>query len=106
MATCDECGRSGHPSCMELAEIGHVLISYPWKCIECKNCELCKEKGDDVSHVFVKMPTHSETLKRSGFCFVTVAIVVSLCGIGTHRDSCVSARLASGLYGTSTCGTT
>lgn len=52
MATCDECGRSGHPSCMELAEIGHVLISYPWKCIECKNCELCKEKGDDERILF------------------------------------------------------
>ena len=29
-----------------------VMRTYEWKCIECKNCELCKKKarGDDVSY--------------------------------------------------------
>lgn len=52
MITCDECARSGHPSCMELDDQGDVLRSYPWKCMECKNCELCKEKGDDARILF------------------------------------------------------
>jgi hypothetical protein len=39
----------GHPSCMELGEVGEVIRSYSWKCIECKTCEICQEKGDDVS---------------------------------------------------------
>ncbi|KXN91698.1 Histone acetyltransferase KAT7, partial [Leucoagaricus sp. SymC.cos] len=52
MVTCHECGRSGHPSCMELSRIGDMLRSYPWKCIECKNCELCGEKGDDERILF------------------------------------------------------
>ena len=39
----------GHPSCMELGEVSEVVRSYPWKCIECKICEICQEKGDDVS---------------------------------------------------------
>ncbi|KAF9453434.1 hypothetical protein P691DRAFT_608579, partial [Macrolepiota fuliginosa MF-IS2] len=52
MVTCHECGRSGHPSCMELSKIGDMLRSYPWKCIECKNCELCGEKGDDERILF------------------------------------------------------
>jgi hypothetical protein len=38
----------GHPSCMELGEVSDVVRSYPWRCIECKICEICQEKGDDV----------------------------------------------------------
>ncbi|KAF8624525.1 hypothetical protein AX15_005836 [Amanita polypyramis BW_CC] len=52
MVTCDECGRSGHPTCMNLTEIGDVVRQYPWKCIECKNCEICQEKGDDDRILF------------------------------------------------------
>lgn len=52
MATCDECGRSGHPSCMDLAKIGNIIRTYPWKCTECKNCEICQEKGDDDRILF------------------------------------------------------
>lgn len=33
---------------MDLGSIGDILRSYDWKCIECKTCELCSEKGDDV----------------------------------------------------------
>ncbi|KAF5341910.1 hypothetical protein D9611_001573 [Ephemerocybe angulata] len=52
MLTCLECGRSGHPSCMELDNIGDIIRSYPWRCIECKICELCQEKGDDARLLF------------------------------------------------------
>ncbi|KAI5119834.1 hypothetical protein M0805_008400 [Coniferiporia weirii] len=52
MVACDDCGRSGHPSCMELGDIGETLRGYPWKCIECKICEICKEKGDDERILF------------------------------------------------------
>ncbi|KAG5721932.1 Histone acetyltransferase MYST2 [Termitomyces sp. T112] len=52
MATCSECGRSGHPSCMHLPGLGDVLRSYPWKCIECKTCEICGRKGNDARILF------------------------------------------------------
>ncbi|KAF8072006.1 hypothetical protein FPV67DRAFT_1483488 [Lyophyllum atratum] len=52
MATCEECGRSGHPSCMELPGLGEILRSYPWNCMECKTCEICNEKGDDDRILF------------------------------------------------------
>lgn len=52
MVSCDECGRSGHPSCMELARVADVMRSYPWRCIECKICEVCHEKGDDERILF------------------------------------------------------
>ncbi|KAG2058506.1 hypothetical protein BDR06DRAFT_1018300 [Suillus hirtellus] len=47
MVTCVECGRSGHPSCLQLGAIADTIRSYPWKCTECKTCEICQEKGDD-----------------------------------------------------------
>ncbi|RXW24284.1 hypothetical protein EST38_g1587 [Candolleomyces aberdarensis] len=52
MASCHECGRSGHPSCMELASMGDIIRSYDWLCIECKKCELCEQKGDDARILF------------------------------------------------------
>ncbi|KAH6913061.1 hypothetical protein BKA70DRAFT_712081 [Coprinopsis sp. MPI-PUGE-AT-0042] len=52
MATCIECGRSGHPSCMELGAIGDIVRSYPWRCVECKICEVCSQKGDDEQILF------------------------------------------------------
>ncbi|KAG1773526.1 hypothetical protein EDD22DRAFT_207464 [Suillus occidentalis] len=47
MVTCEECGRSGHPSCLQLGAIADTIRSYSWKCTECKTCEICQEKGDD-----------------------------------------------------------
>lgn len=71
--------RPGHPSCMELSKIGDMLRSYPWKCIECKNCELCGEKGDDVSHPPLP-PVHkwmTEVIIRKRYFFAMVVIAVS-----------------------------
>ncbi|KAG6332467.1 hypothetical protein ID866_6623 [Astraeus odoratus] len=51
MVSCEECGRSGHPSCMQLGGVANVR-SYPWRCIECKICEICQEKGDDERILF------------------------------------------------------
>ncbi|KIJ66686.1 hypothetical protein HYDPIDRAFT_85048 [Hydnomerulius pinastri MD-312] len=37
---------------MELGGVADVVRSYPWKCIECKTCEICQEKGDDARILF------------------------------------------------------
>lgn len=49
--SCWECGSSGHPTCLEWDDTRMVknVKSYAWLCIECKRCEICDEKGDDVS---------------------------------------------------------
>ncbi|KAF8717677.1 MYST (SAS MOZ) family, partial [Rhizoctonia solani] len=52
MASCAHCGRSGHPSCMEIPQLGDIIRSYPWRCQECKECEICKAKGDDSKMLF------------------------------------------------------
>lgn len=46
----------GHPSCLDLGQLGDVIRSYPWKCVECKNCEVCQEKGGDVRICSLIMP--------------------------------------------------
>jgi hypothetical protein len=33
---------------MDLGSVADLVRSYPWKCVECKTCEICQEKGDDV----------------------------------------------------------
>ncbi|KAJ7221010.1 hypothetical protein B0H12DRAFT_311714 [Mycena haematopus] len=53
MATCHDCGRSAHPSCLQLSpSIGELIQTYNWVCIECKKCELCHNKGDDARILF------------------------------------------------------
>ncbi|KAL5526775.1 SAS3 [Sanghuangporus sanghuang] len=79
MVTCTDCGRSGHPTCMDLGSIGEVLHSYPWKCNECKTCEICNEKGDDERilfcdncdrgwHMYCLDPPLDENPEGSWFC--------------------------------------
>ncbi|CAE6434986.1 unnamed protein product [Rhizoctonia solani] len=52
MASCAHCGRSGHPTCMEIPQLSEVIRSYPWRCQECKECEICHDKGDDSKMLF------------------------------------------------------
>lgn len=49
MASCAVCGRSGHPSCIQIPHLADVIRTYEWRCQECKECEICHSKGDDVS---------------------------------------------------------
>ncbi len=59
----------GHPSCMQLERLTDVVRTYPWKCIECKNCEVCQEKGDDVSLVLVRVSMYSISLLQDRILF-------------------------------------
>ncbi|KZT07692.1 uncharacterized protein LAESUDRAFT_724683 [Laetiporus sulphureus 93-53] len=47
MVSCSECGRSAHPGCLGLSNIGDHMRSYAWTCPNCKKCEVCHaEEGD------------------------------------------------------------
>ncbi|KAH9983093.1 hypothetical protein BJV74DRAFT_777774, partial [Russula compacta] len=37
---------------MDLGSVADLVRSYPWKCVECKTCEICEEKGDDARILF------------------------------------------------------
>jgi hypothetical protein len=51
--------------------------SWDWKCIECKECEICHEKGDDV-RTFRSQPASipTDARSRTGFYSATPVIVV------------------------------
>ena len=53
LIACAECGRSGHPTCLQFTD--NMLISvkkYPWQCIECKTCTLCGTSENDDKLLF------------------------------------------------------
>ncbi|CAK9302280.1 unnamed protein product [Gordionus sp. m RMFG-2023] len=50
LISCSDCGRSGHPTCLQFTS--NIIISitrYPWQCIECKSCGLCGTSDNDVA---------------------------------------------------------
>lgn len=51
MVSCIRCGRSGHPTCLNMLtpRLAKAVMAYDWCCIECKTCEVCMVKGQDVS---------------------------------------------------------
>lgn len=53
MVSCWECGSAGHPTCLDWEDMRIVrrVLGYCWMCSDCKRCELCDEKGEDVRDV-------------------------------------------------------
>ncbi|GCC42485.1 hypothetical protein chiPu_0026740, partial [Chiloscyllium punctatum] len=50
LVSCSDCGRSGHPSCLQFTPVMMAAVkTYRWQCIECKCCNLCGTSENDVS---------------------------------------------------------
>nr|VZI35329.1 unnamed protein product [Spirometra erinaceieuropaei] len=50
---CAECGRAGHPSCLELPpSMIDVVRTYAWSCMECKHCVECQDSGNGEQMMF------------------------------------------------------
>ncbi|ROL49958.1 Zinc finger protein neuro-d4 [Anabarilius grahami] len=58
LISCADCGRSGHPSCLQFTvNMTAAVRTYRWQCIECKSCSLCgTSENDRVSYVLSKPP--------------------------------------------------
>lgn len=42
MVSCVQCGRSGHPTCLNMTpSLAKYVMTYNWMCLDCKACELC-----------------------------------------------------------------
>ncbi|KAI9140439.1 acyl-CoA N-acyltransferase [Paraphysoderma sedebokerense] len=53
MVSCAECGNSGHPSCLQFSpELTDVAMSYNWHCLDCKPCEICRDRGQGNKMLF------------------------------------------------------
>ncbi|XP_023993717.1 zinc finger protein ubi-d4 isoform X1 [Salvelinus sp. IW2-2015] len=50
LVSCSDCGRSGHPSCLQFTDVMMAAVkTYRWQCIECKCCNVCGTSENDVS---------------------------------------------------------
>jgi hypothetical protein len=50
---CSHCLGNIHPSCLGMSsEAASVAVTYPWQCLECKTCSVCKDPGGEEEMVF------------------------------------------------------
>eukprot|EP00794_Sanderia_malayensis_P020399 gene20399-22412_t len=53
LISCSDCGRSGHPSCLQFTDQLIIEVKkYKWQCIECKSCSLCGTSDNDDQLLF------------------------------------------------------
>ncbi|KAK3879011.1 hypothetical protein Pcinc_016392 [Petrolisthes cinctipes] len=53
LVSCADCGRSGHPSCLQFTpNMMKSVVKYRWQCIECKTCTLCGTSENDDQLLF------------------------------------------------------
>ncbi|XP_062892603.1 zinc finger protein ubi-d4 isoform X2 [Mobula hypostoma] len=53
LVSCSDCGRSGHPSCLQFTPVMMAAVkTYRWQCIECKCCNLCGTSENDDQLLF------------------------------------------------------
>ncbi|KAK3516973.1 hypothetical protein QTP70_029112, partial [Hemibagrus guttatus] len=53
LVSCSDCGRSGHPTCLQFTENMMAAVrTYQWQCIECKSCSLCGTSENDDQLLF------------------------------------------------------
>ncbi|CAL4082531.1 unnamed protein product, partial [Meganyctiphanes norvegica] len=53
LVSCADCGRSGHPTCLQFTDnMMKSVLRYRWQCIECKTCTLCGTSENDDQLLF------------------------------------------------------
>jgi len=86
MVSCAECGRSGHPTCLQFTD--NMIVSvrkYAWQCIECKTCTLCGTSENDDQllfcddcdrgyHMYCLVPPLKEPPEGSWSCKVCIEL--------------------------------
>uniref|UniRef100_T1J0T8 Uncharacterized protein n=1 Tax=Strigamia maritima TaxID=126957 RepID=T1J0T8_STRMM len=84
LVSCSDCGRSGHPTCLQFTP--NMMISvkkYRWQCIECKCCTICGTSDNDDQllfcddcdrgyHMYCLSPPLSEPPEGSWSCHLCI----------------------------------
>ncbi|CAH1111494.1 unnamed protein product [Psylliodes chrysocephalus] len=53
LVSCCDCGRSGHPTCLQFTDNMKISVNtYRWQCIECKCCSACGNSDNDDQLLF------------------------------------------------------
>ncbi|XP_065183977.1 zinc finger protein DPF3-like [Sycon ciliatum] len=98
LVSCADCGRSGHPTCLQFtADIMANVVQYSWQCIECKSCGVCGSSDNDDQllfcddcdrgfHMFCLKPPISEPPEGKWSCTVCTKPSASTTrGVGRPR---------------------
>lgn len=106
MLACWECGSAGHPTCLGIDDFKLFtrMQSYPWLCVECKRCEICDEKGNDVSTCLAALGFLSHKLRRRVCTSQDDIMFCDTCDRGWHA-SCLDPPLAAPPRGRFICPT-
>ncbi|XP_050784527.1 zinc finger protein neuro-d4 isoform X2 [Gopherus flavomarginatus] len=82
LISCADCGRSGHPSCLQFTvNMTAAVRTYRWQCIECKSCSLCGTSENDDQllfcddcdrgyHMYCLSPPMAEPPEGSWSCYL------------------------------------
>uniref|UniRef100_A0A673WLT3 D4, zinc and double PHD fingers family 2, like n=1 Tax=Salmo trutta TaxID=8032 RepID=A0A673WLT3_SALTR len=87
LVSCSDCGRSGHPSCLQFTDVMMAAVkTYRWQCIECKCCNVCGTSENDDQllfcddcdrgyHMYCLKPPMTEPPEGSWSCHLCLALL-------------------------------
>ncbi|KAL4622951.1 zinc finger protein ubi-d4-like isoform X1 [Arapaima gigas] len=87
LLSCSDCGRSGHPSCLQFTPVMMAAVkTYRWQCIECKCCNICGTSENDDQllfcddcdrgyHMYCLSPPMSEPPEGSWSCYLCLDLL-------------------------------
>uniref|UniRef100_H2LT43 Double PHD fingers 2 n=1 Tax=Oryzias latipes TaxID=8090 RepID=H2LT43_ORYLA len=98
LVSCSDCGRSGHPSCLQFTPVMMAAVkTYRWQCIECKCCNMCGTSENDDQllfcddcdrgyHMYCLNPPMSEPPEGSWSCHLCLALLKEKASIYQNQN--------------------
>ncbi|XP_061658853.1 zinc finger protein ubi-d4 isoform X2 [Syngnathoides biaculeatus] len=99
LVSCSDCGRSGHPSCLQFTPAMMAAVkTYRWQCIECKCCNMCGTSENDDQllfcddcdrgyHMYCLKPPMAEPPEGSWSCHLCVYLLKDKASIYQKHDA-------------------
>uniref|UniRef100_A0A7N4PNX2 Double PHD fingers 2 n=1 Tax=Sarcophilus harrisii TaxID=9305 RepID=A0A7N4PNX2_SARHA len=99
LVSCSDCGRSGHPSCLQFTPVMMAAVkTYRWQCIECKCCNICGTSENDDQllfcddcdrgyHMYCLTPSMSEPPEGSWSCHLCLDLLKEKASIYQNQHS-------------------
>uniref|UniRef100_A0A3P8VAM3 D4, zinc and double PHD fingers family 2, like n=1 Tax=Cynoglossus semilaevis TaxID=244447 RepID=A0A3P8VAM3_CYNSE len=99
LVSCSDCGRSGHPTCLQFTPVMMAAVkTYRWQCIECKCCNVCGTSENDDQllfcddcdrgyHMYCLTPPMTEPPEGSWSCHLCLALLKEKASIYQQNQS-------------------
>uniref|UniRef100_A0A8B9ENU7 PHD-type domain-containing protein n=1 Tax=Anser cygnoides TaxID=8845 RepID=A0A8B9ENU7_ANSCY len=99
LVSCSDCGRSGHPSCLQFTPVMMAAVkTYRWQCIECKCCNICGTSENDDQllfcddcdrgyHMYCLTPPMSEPPEGSWSCHLCLDLLKEKASIYQNQNN-------------------